>query len=83
MSTRRLIKRSPLKHRPIEVYVNNEKQVLRRGDTIADLVAALYLQATKGVALAVNEKVIPCEKWGEHHLEDRDSVLLITATQGG
>ena len=37
----------------------------------------------KGIAVAVNNRIIPLSAWAETFLKDNDSVLIITATQGG
>jgi sulfur carrier protein len=50
------------------------------------LEALIHLEArgkSKGIAVAVNNQVIPKTDWGNTILQDKDSVLIITATQGG
>jgi sulfur carrier protein len=37
----------------------------------------------KGIALAVNNEVIPKSKWEQCSLQNGDSILAISATQGG
>lgn len=37
----------------------------------------------KGIAVALNNRIIPLSAWAETSLKDQDSVLIITATQGG
>ena len=37
----------------------------------------------KGIAVAVNETVIPKANWNSHELQHNDKVLVIKATQGG
>ncbi|AFR36181.1 hypothetical protein B739_1589 [Riemerella anatipestifer RA-CH-1] len=39
--------------------------------------------ATRGIAIAVNQKVITRSKWEECTLKDGDTILIIKATQGG
>ncbi|MCT1530442.1 sulfur carrier protein ThiS [Sphingobacterium daejeonense] len=38
---------------------------------------------TNGVAIALNNQVIPRNSWSVTPLADNDSILIITATQGG
>jgi len=38
---------------------------------------------TKGIAVALNNQVIPKNSWSDQLLNDNDSILIITATQGG
>lgn len=37
----------------------------------------------KGVAVALNETIIPREKWETTYLSENDEILIITAAQGG
>lgn len=37
----------------------------------------------KGIAVAVNNSVVPRAQWGTHILQENDKVLVIQATKGG
>ncbi|WP_160137996.1 sulfur carrier protein ThiS [Chryseobacterium sp. c4a] len=37
----------------------------------------------KGIAVALNNRIIPLSAWAETFLNNNDSILIITATQGG
>lgn len=37
----------------------------------------------KGIAVALNNRIVPLSAWAETLLNDQDSILIITATQGG
>ncbi len=39
--------------------------------------------AVNGVAVAVNDALVPRAEWGRHLLRDGDRVEVITAMQGG
>ena len=39
--------------------------------------------SVSGIAVAVNDMVVPRARWKEYELADGDSVEIITATQGG
>jgi len=45
--------------------------------------AATELGNTKGMAIAVNESVVPGSKWNSCALNDGDKILVVTATCGG
>lgn len=64
------------------VYVNEEKNVLEAQNNIAQLVDLLQLPP-KGIAVAVNEGVIPRAQWNQYQLKENDKILIITASQGG
>ncbi len=54
------------------------------GSTVADLVEQhLGRRAPAGVAVAVNEMVIPRDRWASWPLRDGDVVDVVTAVQGG
>ncbi|HCA09097.1 MULTISPECIES: sulfur carrier protein ThiS [Chryseobacterium] len=52
-------------------------------DTLEALMAMEIPGKKKGIAVAVNNRIIPLSAWAETLLKDKDSVLIITATQGG
>lgn len=37
----------------------------------------------KGIAVALNNRIVPLSAWAKTSLNNNDSVLIITATQGG
>lgn len=65
------------------VWLNQEEQHLPEGATIVQLLSALGMTQLQGVALAVNNKVVPKSEWYQHRLQEGDRVVLIRATQGG
>ena len=67
----------------ISVRVNDEPRSLVAGATIGDLVRELGLAERKGVAVAINNAVVPRATWPTHALAEGDRVLVIRATQGG
>ncbi len=50
---------------------------------VAALVALEMQGHTKGIAVAINQHVIPKERWADTPLHEQDQILIITATQGG
>ena len=52
-------------------------------DASLDVVLGQLEIASKGIAIAVNQEIIPRDKWGETKLNKNDKVLVIKATQGG
>ena len=67
----------------ITIRLNDEPRTLAAAATIVDLVRGLGLAERKGVAVAVNNAVVPRTSWSAHALADGDRVLVIRATQGG
>lgn len=66
----------------MNLLVNSEpKQFF--GKNISELLEILQLKNTNGIALAVNEEVVPKSEWEKFQLRDNDKVLIIKAAQGG
>ena len=51
--------------------------------TIAAALARLDLTSPRGLAVAVNDTVVPRAEWDAHPLQPNDRLTLIRATQGG
>jgi sulfur carrier protein len=66
----------------LNVTINGEPRQVTRSATIADLVAAMST-AGSGIAVAVNDEVVPRGGWQSMRLHDRDRVEILTAVQGG
>ncbi|GEN66935.1 sulfur carrier protein ThiS [Chryseobacterium sp. WG14] len=68
----------------MELIINHTRKTF---DILPDNLEALLAMELpgkkKGIAVAVNNRIIPLSAWAETFLKDQDSVLIITATQGG
>lgn len=64
------------------ITVNGQQRTVPDGMTVADIVPEVARTPT-GVAVAVNEQVVPRSDWATHVLGDRDRVDILTAVQGG
>ena len=67
----------------MNVIVNNKSVELSDASGIAALLEKLNIPTPVGIAIAVNEQVVPKSAWESCVLKDNDQVLLIRATQGG
>lgn len=52
-------------------------------ETLEALIAMELPEKKKGIAVALNNRIIPQSFWAETFLSNKDSILIITATQGG
>jgi len=66
----------------MKVFVNDKEQELNGENSLEHLISKT-LQETNGIAVAVNNVVIPKKDWSNYNLDDNDKVLIIKATQGG
>ncbi len=51
--------------------------------TLSALLESMQLGAVRGIAVAVNDRVIPRSQWDDLILVENDRVEVIRATQGG
>ena len=66
----------------MKLTVNNKETEAKDGCTVAELATQLALPE-KGVAIAVNNKMIPRTEWAERALQCGDSLVVIKAACGG
>lgn len=68
----------------MELTINH---ILRTFDTLPETLEVLLAMEIphkrKGIAVALNNRIVPQSSWAETFLNDKDSILIITATQGG
>lgn len=67
----------------ILVTVNGEVRRLARESTVSDVVAAVGSDTARGLAVAVNNQVVPRREWPTTTLRPDDQVEVLTAVQGG
>jgi sulfur carrier protein len=67
----------------MEVIINHNKTELKETSSLLALLQLQNLSEKKGIAVAVNNKVIPRSRWDSHILNSNDSITIIKATQGG
>ena len=65
----------------MRIWLNGQAQDVE-ADTVADVVTRLTT-ATKGVAVAVDDMVVPRSQWARTELRDGARVEVLVATQGG
>jgi sulfur carrier protein len=69
--------------RMVEVSINQQRFQLPENGRLADILPLLFIQQADGIAIAVNQVVIPRGGWERYVLQPGDSVFVIKATQGG
>lgn len=66
----------------LNVLVNNETHQVDPSTSLLQLIHRLEIN-TKGIAIAINQSVVPQPSWNSTLLQNNDDILIITATQGG
>lgn len=67
----------------MEVHVNHQLQQTAEGTTLSQLLQQLGFGESRGLAIAINDQVIPKGEWNDYSLRPDDHITLIRATQGG
>lgn len=68
----------------MELIINHKSTFFEVSNLSLEALVMQHCQGkTSGLAVAVNQKVIPKKLWSQTILQNKDSILLITATQGG
>lgn len=68
----------------MELKINNQnKQFALDSLTIQALLDLEIPEKQNGIAVAINNTVIPKTNWNSHQLSEIDDILIISATQGG
>ena len=66
----------------ITIYVNEKKVQLKPNTNVLELLQHLN-SPLKGIAVAINQNIIPNTNWKTQQLANQDQILIIQATQGG
>lgn len=67
----------------MEITINNQTQSVAEGTTVQAIVSAQLGEKQKGIAVAINNAVIPKQAWEQTLINNNDTILIIKATQGG
>jgi sulfur carrier protein len=67
----------------MNIYINNKQEHLGAGVNIAEMLDSIRCTDTKGIAIALNEVVVPRNIWSSTILNEHDQILIIKATPGG
>lgn len=68
----------------MELKINNQiKQFPLDSLTVQALLDLEIPEKQNGIALAINNSVIPKSNWNTHLIQETDDILIISATQGG
>jgi sulfur carrier protein len=68
----------------MELKINNQtKQLATDSLTVQTLLDLEIPEKQNGIAVAINNIVIPKSNWNSHPIQETDDILIISATQGG
>ncbi|ROH96271.1 sulfur carrier protein ThiS [Chryseobacterium daecheongense] len=68
----------------MELTINHTRKTFNElPETLEALMTIEAPGKKKGIAVALNNRIVPQSDWAATFLKDQDSILIITATQGG
>lgn len=67
----------------MEIILNNQTKEIGSQHSLQYLLNNWVGEKQKGIAVAVNDTVIPKSTWEKYFLNEKDNVIIIKATQGG
>ena len=68
----------------MEITINHTKKNFEKlPENLLDLLVNELHSALSGIAVAVNNTIIPKNLWEQTPVKENDQILIITATQGG
>ena len=67
----------------MKIIVNHKPMELETDACLSQLTKKIDIKVDLGVAVAVNNKVVPKNNWDTYKLKEEDKVLVISASQGG
>lgn len=67
----------------MEIFINNEAFQTPLDSTLKHVLSENGLSDQKGIAVAINNTVVPKTNWGKKTLIPQDKITVIKATQGG
>lgn len=69
----------------MEIIINNHPKKIENVTSlnVQELINIELAQKQKGIAVAVNNNIVPKADWSNTLLKTNDNILIIKATQGG
>ena len=68
----------------MEITINNQvKSLSDKSLTVQQLLDMEIPDKQKGIAIAINNNVVPRTEWETKNILHNDNILIIKATQGG
>lgn len=67
----------------MKIFINNEPTVVHDATTVSEIVLATLRLNPVGMAIAINETIVPKHLWESTRLHANDKMLVIKACSGG
>ncbi|VFP80842.1 sulfur carrier protein ThiS [Candidatus Erwinia haradaeae] len=67
----------------MKITFNNHSLELQNSLSITEFLSNQFYKSSSGMALALNQTVIPQQNWSDYQIKDGDDILLFQAIAGG
>ena len=67
----------------MQITIDNESYTFDENTSLENAIDILQLEDKTGIALALNEEIIPRSEWNKTILFDEDKIIIIGAVAGG
>ena len=67
----------------MNITVNQQAYQVTDECNIEQMLGIVLSQPAKGLAVAINQTIVPKANWQQHLLNPGDQIIIIKATQGG
>lgn len=67
----------------MNIQINNEQKVIPEGTTVQEVVISILQLNPSGMAIAINDSIVPRHLWESSILQINDRMLVIKASKGG
>ncbi|MGB0883368.1 MAG: sulfur carrier protein ThiS [Flavobacteriales bacterium] len=67
----------------MQVIVNQKPIEISETHSLSDLIQVLELKSSSGIAIALDQNIIPKSDWERTILKANQHIQIITASQGG
>lgn len=65
------------------IQINDEQKAVPEGTTVNDVVSSILQLNSAGMAIAINDSIVPRHLWASAQLQTNDRMLVIKAASGG
>ena len=65
------------------IFINDRGYPYDHPGSLSQLFRTLNIDVARGIAVAINNTMVPKKEWEDHLVMDNDKIILIKATQGG
>ncbi|TAJ11560.1 sulfur carrier protein ThiS [Marinilabiliaceae bacterium JC017] len=65
------------------IFFNGQEMSVGENLVVDQFLLAINQQQKGGIAIAINNKVVPKTEWDQFKLSEGDKILVIKASQGG